>query len=112
MSDRIPKLNSINVNIIPTAIGVDTIYQNDILKNRSIISVIFDGLDHTSVTLVGHSSRGTGGVINTVDHTNDYWSAIVYAYYFSTIGEIKINVRFKGSSQSFYNLRVTEILYS
>ena len=73
---------------------------------------MFDDLDHTSVVLAGNSSRGSGGIINTVNYKNDYWGAIVNIYFTSTTGEIKINVKFKGSSQSFYDLRVTEILYS
>ena len=106
---------------VPTAVGTAVQYHNKLLVGAKKVSVMCEDLStHLSAYLDTFNGL-IDDVTDTIDTTavqaegtpyaNNYWTAKIDIAFKASSGNIYLNVKFKGDSQIFSNLRATKIYY-
>ena len=100
------------INLYPNTINKDYDYQSDSLKNALAIFVRFDysGIDGCTLISPYWKDYWSKSII-AGNYTDEYWNSVIQVSYNSYYGIIRFNIKYKGSSQLFENLRLTQVYY-
>jgi hypothetical protein len=105
---------------LPTALGQEVSYQNNLLVNALKVSVFIAGRAVTLDTLNGLMDAQYGYWENTIPNNDssitcveggNYWRGKVLMTFVRSRGTITINVQAKGNSIALANLKVSYIYY-
>ena len=109
-----------NTECVPTAIGQNVSYQNNLIVDAKKVSVFIAGRSVTLDTL-NWAMEAQYGIWDNIIPSNDssitcaeglnYWRGKVLVDFARRTGTITINVQAKGNSLQLANLKVTYIYY-
>lgn len=104
------KPKTIYVNVVPSAIGVDYVYQNNALIGANMVSASFDSAVYDVIILTS-DSRPYGFAVGNNYTTDPYWRSTISVRFEQNTGTITFQVLFKGGSQNFENLSLKAVSY-
>ena len=108
------------VGLSPSELDTLYTYQHDVLKNASIVQLHFESAGNLSITLINSIGTWEYWVSDTTSNINslsqgdgssNYWTSVIKGYFCRYTGQVQFKVCWKGSSQSFTNLKLTSIDY-
>lgn len=114
------QMGYLSVNLSPSALGTLYTYQHDVLKNASVVQLHFESAGNLSITLINTTGTWDRWVSDTTsninslsqgDGNNNYWTSVIKGYFCRYTGQVQFEVCWKGSSQTFANLKLTGIDY-